>query len=346
VITITENPQAIASMPAYCFDYDINNKDNWHTFNLEGENRLATLMDNFHLAHSVFYSLVRTKGVARWFEEHEFLPINGYDWLFILYLACSGDVVRTTRGFMVGGTQGISRQSWLYKDTLFEIHVPLYRVYAKIDEMIQAAEGISITQKYLACARLFARKHEVGEQISNYWNTLDSPLIPLYGFSRLEPFEGGMLVQWCTIGESEAKVERNLSIALNDTQRAIDIFFYNPDNQPRVISLINPGTKQRLDMSLHSGKNQLDMAAIRKQLLVGSYAAIILKHNFPASEIQPSFGGDKIFFGVVRDFKNDIIINYNPKTTEDKWLKRALARAEFKAKCFVRKLIPRSGTLF
>jgi glycosyltransferase involved in cell wall biosynthesis len=340
--TLTENPQAIATMPAYCFDYDIENKDNWHSYSLEGDNRLATLMDNYHLSHSVFYALIKTRVVLTWFEEHGFVPINGFDWLFILYLVCSGDVVRTPGGLMIGGTHGDSRRGWLYQRTLLENHIPLYRVYAKIDEMIQAAEGISATQKSLACARLLGRNHEVGEQISRYWNTLNSPLIPLNGFSSLDSFDGGTLVQWCNVSELDARTGDNLSIALSDTRRTVGTYIYNPGNEIREITFINPVTRKRIDVVVNSGMNRLDMVAIRKQLLEEGYSAIYMRHNFPVSEIQPTFGAYKIYFGIVRDFNVKKLPDYNPMQAS--WFDKTLTRLTFKTKCLVRGLISDLGT--
>jgi hypothetical protein len=329
-------------MPAYCFDFDIENKDNWHSYSLEGDNRLATLIDNYHLSHGVTYSLIKTRVVSIWFEDYGFIPINGSDWLFNLYLVCSGEVLRTPRGLMVGGTQGASRRWWLYQRTLLEVHIPLYRVYAKIDEMIQAAEGISITQKYLACARLLGRNHEVGEQISRYWDTLNSPLIPLNGFSSLEPFDGGMLVQWCNVSELDARSGDNLSIALSDTRRTVDVYLYNPGNESREVAFINSVTSKRLDIAVHSGKNHLDIEAIRHQLLAERYSAIKVSHNFPASEILPTFGAHKIYFGVVRGFNVKELPDHQIKQAS--WLDEKLARLTFKTKCLVRGLISGLGT--
>lgn len=341
--TLREDPQAIAAMPPYCFDFDIENKQNWQNYSLQGDSRLATLMDNFHLSHSVTYSLIRTKVIASWFQNHDFDAINGSDWILNLYLACKGDIPRTPHGLMIGGTNGDSRRGWLYQRTLIEVQVPLYRAYAKIDEMIQEAAGISNTQKYLACARLMARHHEVGEQMSLYWNTLDSPLIPLLGFSRLESFDGAMLVQWCHVNETEARTKESLSIALSDTQRQVGVYIYNPGDKPAKACFINPATNKQLGLTMNPGINELNMLEIRQQLLMEGYSAINMTHNFPASERRPSFGSYRIYFGIVRDFKERNIGSHDHFTKQESRPDHSLSILKFKVKCFARGLLSKMG---
>jgi len=84
------------------------------------------------------------------------------------------------------------------------------------------------------------------------------------------------------------------------------------------------------------------MEAIRQQLLEERYSAIYMRHNFPVSEIQPTFGAYKIYFGIVRDFNVKKLPDYNPMQAS--WFDKTLTRLTFKTKCLVRGLISDLGT--
>lgn len=225
VNTLRNDPGAVAATSPYCFDYDIDNTHNWHTFEVAGPDRLRILAENFFKAHSIFYSLIRRSTVRDWFISNEFKDINAADWSFMIYIACSGNILRTKEGLQIGGTNGFSSQGrWVYQRSYLESIAPLSEALIQIDKIMSSSNSINQIQADEAMVALLELE---GSPARGFRFFNDLSLYPMQGFDSIEILSDKSILFWC-ITESGANSDKKISLRLSSSALHANPCVVNP----------------------------------------------------------------------------------------------------------------------
>ncbi len=154
---LSEHPEFVSSTCPNGFDDRILDQQRLINFALDGEpfERFVQFFNNCWASHGIFYSLVKTE-VLRGCEivGQSFFAS---DWAIDLYLASKGQINRTSVGYVIFGTRGISRGSNAYKvfrNDYIEFFFPFYRLKKYVYQLTNSFTLIQKLRIVLMLAKL------------------------------------------------------------------------------------------------------------------------------------------------------------------------------------------------